>query len=934
MTTRVVTSGLAAIIACCPLSVGHAQSQHPRLLTVAEWGCKPVDFGMSAGLASFDKDAGYTVTGTKEEDGRRVRISGDTLLIDTKNLPFVVSDINRGHTGVKEIIFDARRIVVDGPISLRSSDIVFLADEIIFSKNARITFTGPVAQQKEGIRVVANTLVFDPLLKKPLQFVVASEEGGKSRRIEVVANSVKHGDRLVQSYDAEKYLWQRTLSSYTSQNLPSRELWVVKLGKESIGPYMEEFRQKMRWPQYFLTKLLKFHSRNPYDPVNQQELIAKINQYRELLEGWSDGQVSLELHRLQARISANVDLLGYGPNYAPRVALEKQRAAVESQLSDLKTDGGSSYFDMLTHLVLATYDRKQPSEKEVKELQKRVEGADGTLQSFDTEFGSLVNRSHQIAAKFPAVKQGIEAAKRRIERSTQDEIKRNRDAAAAKQGFALAGTAAAIIAAPYVAPEAAAAIGASGSLVGEIVYQHNVGGQTGLTILAAVDNANKYYEDMGKLFGAWESYQKARNDLTKLNNGEIVKDGPAPAEGEPDKRSNLTKSQASGRTAASVGAVLGTFYTLLKSSAPPTAAPLSLDQKEQEDPRLAELIAQLSALNSEQSDIMDKMKSAIENRALASDSLQREKALLDTLLALDPGNDLEVTRWHANAMALWQNAIQKLARDAVVLRRAFQYETGLPIALKTDVLQFSDEMLAATTAGSYDPFTAEADDKETVAKHLASQRTRFSVAISALLREVKFGLDQHLSRGTKLRARRTPFEFRINGSDLASRRFIEALNAQIEVQIAGKMEASRVMPMLIPIRWKSSVSKLPERLIDAKVVYVKFKQKADDIGQSGLAFHIIHPFYGAMYRDGECSIFDMRDSSAIQNSMEFTTDIGAVSSQWLKEQPGVVDISELDNYYARPPSRTDYRMLVQVTSDRWRSLPKIESITIGLEVLQ
>ena len=930
---------VVAALACAFPSLAPAQSRIPKLLTVAEWDCLPVDSGITAALESFDQDAGYTITGTKDPEGRRVRISGDTLMLDAKNLPFLVAEISRAFTGVKQIVFDARRIVIGGPISLRSGELVFLADEITFSKTARITFTGPVTQTTEGIRIVARTVIFDPQLKKPLQMTPAAGEADHKRRIEFVAGTVMHGDRAVQPYDAEKYLWQRTLGSYTSKTTPPIALWATKFGADSTQAYTAQFRDEMRWPQFFLTKLLKFHSRNPYDPASHDELTARTNRYLPLLENWSDSHVSLEMHRLLARISANVDLLGYGPKYAPRVKLQKQRDAVQTQLDDLKIRAtgagpGTSYFDLLTDLVLATYDRTQPSDKEVAQLKDRVHAAEDAQQGFDAEYATLINKSRKLSAKFPPIKQAIEENRKRIERSTQDEIKRNRDAVAAKQGFALAGTAAALIAAPYLAPQAAAAIGAAGSLTGDLVYQHNVGGQTGLTVLEAVSNANQFYDGMGKLFESWDSYQDSRKVLKQVLNGEKVKDGPSPEDGKTDTRKDITKSQASGQAAAAAGVLLGTFYNLMKSTAPPTSTPLTLEGKEQLDPRMAELIAQLSALSSEQSDLMDKMKAAIERQALASDSLQRERELLDTLLELNPGDDREITRWHANALALWQNATQRLARDAIVLRRAFQYETGQSVALKADVLQFADEMLAATTAGTYDPLSATADDKETITKHLASQRTRFAAAISALLAEVDSGLNLHLSRGTLLRARRTAYEFRIAGADLASRRFVEALNAQMEVQIAGQIDARRVMPMLIPIRWKPSVSKLPERLVDAKVLKVEFEQQAEGIGDSGLTFHIIHPFYGAMYRDGDCSIFDMRDSTAVQNSLEFPTDIGAVGLGWLKEQPGVVDISALDNYYARPPLRTDYRMLVQVTSDRWRSLPRIRAITVGLEVLQ
>lgn len=926
-----------AVLACNVSGVAVAQSRLPKLQTVADWNCQPVDAGIAEALETFDQDAGYTVVGINDADGKRVRISGDTLIIDSKNLPFVISEISRAFTGVKQIVFDARKILIRGPISLRSGELVFLADRVDFSKNARITFAGPIVQATEGIRIVARTVVFDPELKKPLQLIPTTGEADRKRRIEIVADTVMHGDRTVRPYDAEKYLWQRTLGSYTSSALPSKALWATKLGADSIEPYTAQFRDEMRWPQFFLTKLLKFHSRNPYDSANQEELVSKTKQYLPLLENWSDSQVSLEMHRLLARISANVDLLGYGPNYAPRVRVNEQRNAVQTQLNDLKIGGSGqskSYFDLLTDLVLATYDRKPPPDKEVASLKKRVQSAEDALQGFDAEFATLTNRSRELAAKFPPIKQAIEETKKRIERSTRDEIKRNRDAAAAKQGFALAGTAAAIIAAPYVAPETAAAIGAAGSLTGDIVYQHNVGGQTGLTVLEAVSNASQFYGNMGKLFESWDSYQGSRKNLKQVLNGETVKDGPEPAEGEPDTRKPLSKSQASGRAAAAAGVLLSSFYDLLKSTAPPTATPLTLEEKEQLDPRMAELIAQLSTLSSEQSDLMDKMKAAIERQALASDSLQRERELLDTLLALNPGNDREISRWHANALALWQNATQRLARDAIVLRRAFRYETGQPLSLRADVLQFADELFAATWAGTYDPLATTADDKDTAAKHLTSQRTQFAAAISALLAEVESGLSLHLSRGTLLRARRTPYEFRVGGSDLASQRFIEALNAQIAVQIAGQIDARRVMPMLIPIRWKPSVSKLPERLVDAKVLKVEFEQKPEAIGDSGLTFHVIHPFYGAMYRDGHCSVFDMRDSTALQNSLDVITDIGAVNLGWLKEQPGVVDISALDNYYARPPLRTDYRMLVEVTSDRWRSLPKVKAITIGLEVLQ
>lgn len=119
-----------------------------------------------------------------------------------------------------------------------------------------------------------------------------------------------------------------------------------------------------------------------------------------------------------------------------------------------------------------------------------------------------------------------------------------------------------------------------------------------------------------------------------------------------------------------------------------------------------------------------------------------------------------------------------------------------------------------------------------------------------------------------------------------------------------------------------------------RIVDVKFNVPTSAVGNGALSFVVVHPNYGEMRRGAECFPVDFRVQPT--DWRLFTTTLEQVDPDWPRQRVEQIKINreQSNRYYTYLPARTPYHLLVNVVSKNWLALPKIERISLGLEVMQ
>jgi hypothetical protein len=102
-----------------------------------------------------------------------------------------------------------------------------------------------------------------------------------------------------------------------------------------------------------------------------------------------------------------------------------------------------------------------------------------------------------------------------------DQEKRLHDAASAKQGFATVGTVVGVATSFIGTPAAGAAVGAGFNAIGDIVYNHNVGGSLNLaTISDILSDTSKFYNSMNDVIDKWKKLADQKSTFVRVVDGQ------------------------------------------------------------------------------------------------------------------------------------------------------------------------------------------------------------------------------------------------------------------------------------------------------------------------------------------------------------------------------------------------------------------------------
>jgi hypothetical protein len=884
----------------------------------------------AAGLTSFAEDNNYDLRVEAQDDGVAVRIIGDTLIIEEQTYRSLVRDSSKPITNVIELVLDARKIVLQAPISLDHGKIVLLADTVEIAGWGQLTLTTADPEKIAQLDIHCRRLIFTAGLKRPLRI---PDIGSPGRSVSIAAREVVDAGTAIPADQAGAFVWSKTLAS-AFVGAPSSG-WQVHVGDVGDQHYMESLNRNGLWPLRFPGKLAAHLARDPYGDDNRQSIDEAIENALPTLTGWRSAGPVLEALRIREYIKQGVDLGGRSAAYAPRRDLNNQLQELENDLDGFRQP--SSYLADLRTLYLASLERKVLDKKAVDRARKTSDETVARTRELRSRLNSSITEMATLAQEAAGLQPVIEQRRKTLELLTERELKRARDASSLKQWTNVGASVVALGAMLIPGGQAiGAGIAAGISAGGEIAYQHNTKGMGWSDLSGVLQKGSTFYQSAMSLPEKWDDYKRRERDLRKVLSGEKVLDGPNPPAGEPDKREALGKGAAAGRAAKAFGEFASSVGSLVKDSGGPGPTPISLAERENRDPELMTLINRLAGLAKQQSDFLLQIESDTKAIAMAEAALQSYRANLAELLASDPVNDLDFYRWQTHSRELWIGELSRIADKAVVLRRSLFFETGKIPDGPADVLYFPEEYAAFLDYGDRDPFTAYSGSElhNRLQSHLEREEKKFLVSIEALIRGVRAARDAYLSSRTEADVYRFSQRFRSKSSKDSEAAFVAALNGQIAQQIAFKQEIASVLPAPLPYELPDPIVPFPERLVTVKISGVKFVNPRIELHGSGLRFHILHPGYGRIIRGGTCALFDLRIPGAV-NVRPFITDINAVDPDWPREQPTRIQLTGTDRFYTHYPARTVYSVLAQVTSsDNWRRVPQIDEIEISFEIMQ
>lgn len=892
--------------------------------------CLVVSPPVPASYPDWNSDDGYNLSKAQDGTAVRIRISADIVRINNRNFQSLVREIDKAIPNISAIVVDARKIILNAPLSFETTKLTFLSDEFEFGPLGKITLTAAAPAGGDGIRIITRKLTFDDMVSKPFQVTPSLSP---LRSFEIVAASVKSGGNVLTAAAAGTAVWKRTVGSYLGP-APVDNSWHIVTDPSSSVAWFDVFRSEMFWPMYSSAKLEKFHARAPYDPQNKSSLQSTIAGLKPTFEQWSGPKPLIEVQRVEGLMRLNLDSFGKSAAYAPRIDISTQLANAKARLAEAKQSSG--YMTMLTNLVVAASERKQIDAVAVKQVADKIEAGDAAIITIQADIDSSLARIDQLKQTVASINTLIAQRRTTLASETASDVKRAQDAAKIKLGTNVLATGVAIgcMFIPGAQP-AGIAIATGITVTGGLIYANNTGGITTATIAEVAAKSADFYSKMSAISSSWEKFKAGTATVDTVLKGGTILAGDPPKAGDPDTRKPLTKVQATKQWGEAAGALASSIDAAYKSLdvAKPTA--LAGTDREKQDFELNDLLSQTGAANKEASDLAASITAKADLLTVTMQENYKAGETKSELLSASVVNDQEIERWKANSLALWGDYVAATLRDILTLRRSYFFETGALPDLPSDVLQYPEELLAFMRADVYDPTGAgtNATPPDVLRAHLTSERDKFLVSMQALVNAVDRGIVQSLAKRTEADVYRLTFSFRADSANQIEKRFVQAINSQLAQQIGFKRDPSAFEPLFLPIELPKTVSPFPQRFVDAKVTKLVFRNKGTVLNQSGLTFTVLHPGYGKIYRGNACYMFDLRDSSS-DNVIAKTTDLNAINEQWAQLPAQRINISNTNNFYTYYPAQAPLSLATVISGNNWVNPPEIQEIDIGIEVMQ
>lgn len=864
-------------------------------------------------LPRFQADTSFDVQVRATDRGADIRVTGDVILIDETTLSSIVAEPSKAKTKVARLTFDGRLIRVAGPISLVDTRLNLIGDTVRFEKNGRISLQPGSTQQERSVRIVARAVEFDGGAKRPINLNLSSDPRVKS---EIVMES---------GIASPNQAWALHVDALEADE-PPQERTAFKIGNSAAQTVAQVYKSESEWPLFFAAKLRKHFERSPYAEATREEVGAIANAYEEKIATWRDPKPFAILKSIQTAIRNGSNTAGKARSFTPKEDLIAQK----KHLAELME---KNQFDALAEIIASTGNDSPAKKAALDSIRKQISANAQDLKVKQLEIDRLHSKLQRLAQNMNASDTRIDQRRLDLELMRQRDFERLKDAQSVKQWTTVA-SAAVVIAASMGAATPAVAAGAAAGLgaTGETIYSHNAGSP--FTLAEVIAAGAKSYEAAQKFQGAWGKFQEAGKLRSDVYSGKEIPKGAKPAEG-PDQRKPWTKTEA---TVDYVGALASAVQAAAAMTSGGVAGPtpMTLTERENTDEEMKALLTKRAAEQQESSLVAAQIGTDTGKLdAIVTKGIELEE-IDNSLRTAVAKNDQEAARWNASALALWQAEVGRISTAVMTYKRSLYFEAGAVPAGVPEALDYPNELQSQMAAGILDPFggVGPLATSQELQTRLGHQKAIFMTSAQANYAATVDAYRSYLDSRNEADVYRRVFEIKADSTDVVKRRFIQAINGQITQQIVGGTSVQALLPAYIPIELPTPVSNYPERLIGATIVGVKFNVPAKNIGVGALDFVLIHPGYGEMRREGECFAADFRQNPT--DWKRFTTTFEQVNSDWISKKPTKVEISETksDRYYTFLPARAPYHLLLNVVSKNWVTLPKVESIQIGLEIMQ
>jgi hypothetical protein len=886
---------------------------------IAVWGHYVPALGQNIligekGLADFARDDGFDLQVRKGEQGTIIRVTGDTVIVDSKRLASLVAPPSLAKTKIQSLTFDARLLILRGPLSIEGGLLQLLGETIRFEKRAQVALLPGTADEIRRLAIVADKFEFVGSARRPidLQLAVSSKvEASIAARSVTGVTAGRVWSRFVDSLDA-------------TAPPPSISILVGAPAEEQVVKALES---QMEWPLFFAAKVRKHFNRNPFDTATCAAIDALAGQYKPFLERWRDPGPYAIIASVSAAIRNKTDVTGRSAAFTPKQDLNSQR-------SDITKAASEDRFDALATLIAATAKGDDAAAVDLQRVRSEI----AVLGQQQSRLEHTVDQSNQglqvLVQRNASTDQLIRNRSDYLKLMQDRDYQRMKDAQAVKQWTAITASVVLIAATAGGASPAVAAGAAAGvAVTGEAIYSHNIGNP--MSLADALTAGTKTYAAAHEFVEAWDKLKADKERASKVFDGQVVLDGPEPAAGEVDKRKPLTKVEASKRVATGLADAVKKARGI-NGDGITAPTQLSLTERENEDEDMKSLLAQRAADTYQSQLLAAQIAFAVEELESLQNRRLELQALDIALREAKPQNDQQNARWNANAQILWGMNVARISAMVENYKKSLYFETGRAPDGVASVLDYPNELEAQVAAGILDPLGGfgDADLEVLVEKRLRVEKTKFLASVNALLDAVDVTYTAYLNSRTEADVNRKSVKFATNSPNPVIRAFLETLNGQIRQQIVAGTPVQMMLPAYIPYVLPSSLNPVPERLIRATVVDVEYNVPNARIGPNALEFNIIHPGYGEMKHGGQTSIADLRTSPT--DWKYFTVPAEQITRDWLTRNPTVVQISKdkSNRFYTYYPARAPYFLVVNVRSRSWKSLPEIRSIEFGLEVMQ
>lgn len=899
--------------------------------------CKPPPYTQTSKAdleKRWNEDTRYQLSVSGTAAAKRLSVLGDVVRLNGRDFASLVRPVTNPRGDIASLTIDARRIEMNGTISLISGNVTFMAREIELGPESVLLFQKAPESNKDTIEFIADRLILDKDLRLPFQFLTSKT----GRQVKLRVRELVIGDQVIPSSEAAASLESYGIDQldFTAPNAAAA--WDVAVGDKAATALSTAWRERVSWPIFFATKLTTFHALEPYNPTAKAIALSLAKDNASFVRQWQGGGAHATVKLLEARIRDNKDYLGWGPEFSPR-------QNITSQITELER-----FSDEITVAYLTNVRAAIVRGRETAFDAKVVAGLDQELLQLNTGVDQDWEQARRLTDELIAINAQKDVALQSLANRQQDVVaalekakRRARDAGQVRLiASAVAITASMFIASPQVGIAVAAGIGGAG----ELIANHQAPGDP-LTVAGAVSiglqTAKKTRELTDQLTGSWATLGRDRENLRRSKNGEVISEKQVVdgVEKEVVIEEKELRRRIVGSGTSVLEGVLAINDALPKRA---TTDHLTLSQFESEDIPLRLALEKVTAISEEELRIR-KLHTVTTERlttSLLEVAKKEEQRIL--LSASELLNDEHVQRWSSMASSLWADHFSSAYRRALALERSYLFQfDSLPFSrMEFNALPSSSLIYMDANIGALKDEGAGITTTAQLSQILQDQQDEFQRKSVAFLKAVREGRRTALNNRVAVTPRIWRLSYAKGRGSAAEQRFLEQINswlAKVRTDSGSDNQPTgRSSHLLsIPITFPTPRGNGAEFLLGVTVTRLQFEgaRPYPDFAGGSVTIDVQHPGFGWLLRDKRCTVIDFRVPAGdnIRNSPTTMPPFNPPTPREFRPADVRQDL-ELDQFYTYWPARAMYQAQFHLDGSPNIKNLKIERLDILIHYLQ